>query len=283
MRLDRPIGIWLLLWPTLWALWISADGHPDPWIFVVFVVGVVVMRSAGCVINDYADRDFDGKVKRTRNRPLATGRIAPTEALVLFAALSLIALGLVLTLNRLTQLLAIGAAVLTIVYPFSKRFFAAPQLLLGAAFAWSIPMAFAAQTGAVPRLGWLMWLTVMIWTVIYDTMYAMVDRADDLRLGIRSTAIMFGPADVFIINLLQAVFLLALFLIGEVAFLGVWFKLAVIVAGLLMFYQAMLIRQRDPEACFKAFLHNRHIGAVVFAGIVLAYTFAFTGPEKILL
>ena len=283
MRLDRPIGIWLLLWPTLWALWISADGHPDPWIFVVFVVGVVVMRSAGCVINDYADRDFDGKVKRTRNRPLVTGRIAPTEALVLFAALSLIALGLVLTLNRLTQLLAIGAAVLTIVYPFSKRFFAAPQLLLGAAFAWSIPMAFAAQTGTVPRLGWLMWLTVMIWTVIYDTMYAMVDRADDLRLGIRSTAIMFGPADVFIINLLQAVFLLALFLIGEVAFLGVWFKLAVIVAGLLMFYQAMLIRQPDPEACFKAFLHNRHIGAVVFAGIVLAYTFAFTGPEKILL
>jgi len=283
MRLDRPIGIWLLLWPTLWGLWISGEGHPDPWIFAVFVVGVIVMRSAGCVINDYAERNFDGKVKRTRNRPLVTGRIAPTEALVLFAALCLIALGLVLTLNRLTQLLAIGAAVLTIIYPFSKRFFAAPQLLLGAAFALSIPMAFAAQTGSVPRLGWLMWLTVMIWTVIYDTIYAMVDRADDLRLGIRSTAIMFGPADVFIINLLQAVFLLALFLIGEVAFLGLWFKLAVLVAGVLMFYQAMLIRQREPEACFKAFLHNRHIGAVVFAGIVLAYTFAFTGPEKILL
>jgi len=283
MRLDRPIGIWLLLWPTLWGLWISAEGHPDPLIFAVFVAGVVVMRSAGCVINDYADRNFDGKVKRTRDRPLVTGRITPTEALVLFAALCLIALGLVLTLNRLTQLLAIGAAVLMVVYPFSKRFFAAPQLLLGAAFAWSIPMAFAAQTGAVPRLGWLMWLTVMIWTVIYDTMYAMVDRADDLRLGIRSTAIMFGPADVFIINVLQAVFLLALFLIGEVAFLGVWFRLAVVVAGLLMFYQAMLIRQRNPEACFKAFLHNRYIGAVVFAGIVLAYTFAFTGPEKILL
>ena len=144
-------------------------------------------------------------------------------------------------------------------------------------------MAFAAQTGAVPRLGWLMWLTVMIWTVIYDTMYAMVDRADDLRLGIRSTAIMFGPADVFIINVLQAVFLLALFLIGEVAFLGIWFRLALVVVGLLMLYQAMLIRQRNPEACFQAFLHNRYIGAVVFAGIVLAYTFAFTGPEKVLL
>ncbi len=282
MRLDRPIGIWLLLWPALWGLWISADGHPDPWIFTVFVAGVLVMRCAGCVINDYADRNFDGKVKRTRDRPLVTGSILPTEALVLFAALSLIAIGLVLTLNRLTQLLAIGAAALTIIYPFSKRFFVAPQLLLGAAFAWSIPMAFAAHTGAVPRLAWLMWLTVLVWAVIYDTLYAMVDRADDLRLGIRSTAILFGQADVFIIRLLQVIFVLALFLIGEVAFLGFWYRLAVFVAALLLIYQAVLIRKRDPDACFRAFLHNRHIGAVIFAGIVLAYTFAFTGPEKLL-
>jgi 4-hydroxybenzoate polyprenyltransferase len=282
MRLDRPIGIWLLLWPTLWGLWIAAKGHPDPWIFTVFVAGVIVMRSAGCVINDYADRQFDGKVRRTRDRPLVTGSIVPTEALMLFAALSLIAIGLVLTLNRLTQLLAIGAAVLTVVYPFSKRFFSAPQLLLGAAFAWSIPMAFAAQTGEVPRLAWLMWLTVLIWAVVYDTMYAMVDRADDERLGIRSTAILFGQADVFIIGVLQALFLLALFLIGEVAFLGLWYRLAVGVAAILVVYQLMLIRERKPDDCFKAFLHNRYIGAVIFAGIVLAYTFAFDGSIKVL-
>lgn len=281
MRLDRPIGIWLLLWPALWGLWISAEGHPDPWIFTVFVVGVLVMRSAGCVINDYADRNFDGKVKRTHDRPLVTGSILPMEALVLFAALSLIAIGLVLTLNRLTQLLAIGAAVLTIIYPFSKRFFAAPQLLLGAAFAWSIPMAFAAHTGTVPRLAWLMWLTVLIWAVIYDTMYAMVDRADDQRLGIRSTAILFGQADVFIIRLLQAIFVFALFLIGEVAFLGLWYRLAVFLVALLVIYQSVLIRRRDPEACFRAFLHNRYIGVVIFVGIVLAYTFALPGPEQL--
>ena len=282
MRLDRPVGIWLLLWPTLWGLWISAEGHPDPWVFTVFVAGVLIMRSAGCVINDYADRNFDGKVKRTRDRPLVTGSVVPSEALVLFAALSLIAIGLVLTLNRLTQFLAIGAALLTVIYPFSKRFFVAPQLLLGAAFAWSIPMAFAAQTGEVPRLAWLMWLAVMIWAVIYDTLYAMVDRADDLRLGIRSTAILFGQADVFVIRLLQVIFVLALFLVGEVAFLGVWYRLAVLVAGCMMVYQSLLIRQRDPDACFRAFLQNRYIGAVIFAGIVLAYTFAATGPDGVI-
>ena len=273
MRLDKPIGTWLLLWPTLWGVWISAKGQPDPWVFTAFVFGVVVMRSAGCVINDYADRKIDSQVRRTAERPLAKGEIAPVEALVLFAALALIALGLVLTLNRATQLLAIGAAVLTVVYPFCKRFFAAPQLVLGAAFAWGIPMAFAAHTGSVPRLGWLMWLTVVIWAVIYDTMYAMVDREDDRKLGVRSTAILFGQADVFIISLLQFTMLLALFLIGEVAQLGMWYRLSVLFSALLMLYQYALIRNRNPENCFHAFLHNRHIGMTIFIGIALAYIF----------
>jgi 4-hydroxybenzoate polyprenyltransferase len=273
MRLDRPIGIWLLLWPTLWGLWLAAAGHPDPWIFTVFVIGVIIMRSAGCVINDFADRNLDGQVERTRDRPLATGRIDSNEAIVIFIALGMIAIGLVLTLNRLTQLLAIGAAVLTILYPFCKRFFVAPQLVLGAAFAWSIPMAFAAQTGSVPRLAWLLWIAVLIWAVIYDTMYAMADREDDLKLGINSTAILFGQADVFLVSLLQVILLISLYLVGEVAQLGLWYRLSVLVCAVLMLYQFNLIRNREPAKCFSAFLHNRHIGAVIFAGIVLAYTF----------
>lgn len=273
MRFDRPIGIWLLLWPTLWGVWVSAAGNPDPWVFTAFVLGVIVMRSAGCVINDYADRDFDARVTRTADRPIATGEVDPTEALVLFAALAMIALGLVLTLNRLTQLLAIGAAFLTIVYPFCKRFFAAPQLILGAAFAWGIPMAFAAHNNSVPRIAWLMWLTVLIWAVIYDTMYAMVDRDDDRKLGIRSTAILFGQADVFIISLLQIIMLLSLFLVGEVAQLGMWYRLGVLFTALLMLYQHALIRGREPDKCFRAFLHNRHIGATIFGGIALSYIF----------
>jgi len=273
MRLDRPIGIWLLLWPTLWALWISGTGSPDPWVFTVFVAGAVVMRSAGCVINDYADRDIDGKVARTHDRPLATGSIEPTEALVLFGALALIATGLVLSLNRQAQLLAIGAGLLTVVYPFCKRYIAAPQLVLGAAFAWGIPMAFAAQTGTVPRLAWLMWLTVLIWAVVYDTMYAMADREDDLKLGVNSTAILFGQADLFIIGILQAILLLGLFLIGEVAALGMWYRLSVLIAAMLMLYQFSLIRKREPQNCLRAFLNNRHIGTTIFVGILLAYTF----------
>jgi 4-hydroxybenzoate polyprenyltransferase len=273
-RLDRPIGIWLLLWPTLWGLWIAADGKPDQWVFTVFVIGVVIMRSAGCVINDFADRNYDGKVERTRNRPLATGQVEPSEALVLFLALSMIALGLVLSLNRLTQLLAVGGALLTVVYPFCKRYIAAPQVVLGAAFAWSIPMAFAAQLGAVPKLAWLMWLTVVIWAVIYDTMYAMADREDDLKLGIKSTAILFGQADVFIVSLLQLTLLLSLFLVGEVAALGMWYRLSLLVTALLMLWQHALIRNREPGNCFRAFLHNRHIGSTIFVGILLSYTFA---------
>jgi 4-hydroxybenzoate polyprenyltransferase len=273
MRLDRPIGIWLLLWPTLWGLWISGEGTPNPWVFTVFVIGVLVMRSAGCVINDYVDRKIDPKVERTRNRPLATGAIDSTEALILFSALSIIAVGLVLTLNRQTQLLAIAAGLLTVIYPFCKRYIAAPQLVLGAAFAWSIPMAFAAQTGSIPRLAWLMWLTVLIWAVIYDTMYAMADREDDLKLGINSTAILFGQADIYIVGIMQTILLLSLFLIGEVAALGMWYRLGVLIAALFMIYQFSLIKKREPQNCFRAFLNNQYIGMTIFIGIVLAYTF----------
>ena len=273
MRLDRPIGIWLLLWPSLWGLWIAGEGAPDPWVFTAFVVGVLVMRSAGCVINDYADRDIDREVERTRDRPLATGSIDPTEALTLFGALALIALGLVLTLNLQTQLLAIVAGLLTVIYPFCKRYIAAPQFVLGSAFAWSIPMAFAAQTGSLPRLAWLMWLTVVIWAVVYDTMYAMVDREDDLKVGINSTAILFGQADIFIVGILQVILVLSLFLMGEVAQLGMWYRLSVLIAALFMIYQFSLIRQRDPQNCFRAFLNNRHIGTTIFVGILLSYTF----------
>ena len=190
MRLDRPVGTWLLLWPTLWGLWIAGAGRPEPVNFLVFVAGVFVMRSAGCVINDFADRDIDSEVERTQSRPLAAGRVTPAEALTLFAVLGLVALALLLLLNPLARLLAVGAAVLTLVYPFSKRWLAAPQFLLGAAFGWGIPMAFAAELEAVPRLAWLLWLDVVVWAVIYDTMYAMADRDEDLRIGVKSTAIL---------------------------------------------------------------------------------------------
>jgi len=273
MRLDRPIGIWLLMWPTLWALWIAGEGHPSPHVFIVFVLGVIIMRSAGCVMNDFADRKIDGSVERTKNRPLAAGKVAPAEAVVLFAALSLIAVALVLTLDRFTQSLAIIGGALTIVYPFMKRFIAAPQLILGAAFGWGVPMAFAAETGEVPRLAWLIWLTVVVWAVIYDTMYAMADREDDRRIGVKSTAILFGPADVFIIMLLQVVMLLGLLLIGGAAKLGPWYTGTVGLVAVFMLYQVALIRDREPAGCFRAFLNNRYIGATVFAGIVLDYTF----------
>jgi 4-hydroxybenzoate polyprenyltransferase len=273
MRLNRPIGIWLLLWPTLWGLWIAGEGRPDPDIFLIFVLGVIIMRSAGCVINDFADREYDANVTRTQNRPLVTGAVAPIEAIILFVALGLTAIALVLALNPLTQKLSVGAALLTIVYPFSKRLISAPQLILGAAFGWSIPMAFAAQTGEVPRLGWLMWLTVVIWAVIYDTMYAMADRDEDLRAGGRSTAILFGRADIFIITLLQIVLILALLLVGAAAKLGPWYQASIAVAGVLMLYQRQLIKSRQPDHCLRAFLNNRYVGAAVFAGIVLGYTF----------
>jgi 4-hydroxybenzoate polyprenyltransferase len=273
MRLDRPIGIWLLLWPTLWALWIASEGQPQQQVFVIFVLGVVVMRSAGCVINDFADRQIDPRVRRTKDRPLATGEVKPGEALILFAGLILIALGLVLNLNRLSQLLAVVGALLAIVYPFSKRFFAAPQFVLGLAFGWGVPMAFAAQLGEVPRLGWLTFLAAIIWATIYDTEYAMVDREDDRKLGVRSTALLFGDADRLILGVLQLMLLANLYLIGQSAGLGRWYLGGLAVAGALSLYQQYLIRERDPARCFAAFLNNHSLGLAVFVGIALDYLF----------
>ena len=274
MRLDRPVGVWLLLWPTLWALWLAGEGHPDGGLFLVFFFGVIVMRSAGCVLNDFADRKIDPQVSRTRARPLATGAVAPAEALTLFVALALIAVGLAAMLNRPAQVLAIVAAGLTIVYPFIKRFISVPQLVLGAAFGWAVPMAFAAQTGQTQQLAWLVFGAALIWAVIYDTFYAMVDRKDDLKVGVKSTAILFGDADLFVIGGLQILMLLALILIGNMAALGRWYFASVAIAAVLMMYHQWLARDRSPEGCFKAFLHNHYIGMSVFIGIVLDYTFS---------
>ena len=273
MRLDRPIGIWLLLWPTLWALWLAGEGHPNPGLFVIFVLGVVVMRSAGCVLNDFVDRKIDPYVERTRDRPIASGAVAPFEALMLFIALSLIAVGLATMLNQPAQLLAVVAAALTIVYPFIKRFVSIPQFFLGAAFGWAVPMAFAAQTGTPSQLAWLVFGVALIWAVIYDTYYAMVDRDDDLRIGVKSTAILFGELDLFVIGGLQLLMLTALTFVGEMAGLGVWFYASIVVSAGMMVYHQWLARNRDADGCAAAFHHNHYIGLVVFVGIALHYTF----------
>ena len=270
-RLHKPIGILLLLWPTLWALWIAAEGVPDLRILLVFVLGVVLMRSAGCVINDYADRGFDPHVQRTRERPIAAGRVAPREALLLFAVLGMAAFMLVLTLNRQTVYLSFGALLLAIVYPFTKRYTQLPQVVLGAAFGWAIPMAFAAVQGEVPRVGWLLFLVNVLWSTAYDTFYAMVDRDDDLRIGVKSTAILFGDSDRLIVGVLQLLVLSGLVLVGGIAELGLYFHLSLLVAAGLALYQQYLARQRDRAGCFQAFLNNNWFGAAVFAGIVLDY------------
>lgn len=272
-RLNKPIGIWLLLWPVLWALWLSSGGKPDPHVFIVFVLGTILTRSAGCAINDFADRKFDGHVKRTKDRPLVTGAVDPVEALALCAGLGLIALGLALTLNQLAQQLTLIGGVLVLTYPFFKRFFPLPQAYLGIAFTWSVPMAYAAQTGAVPRSAYVMFMAGLLWTVAYDTMYAMVDREDDKKLGIRSSALLFGDADRFIIGIMQLMTLLGLWLIGDEMELGLWYGLGLAFAAVFALYQQLLIRKRKPEDCFKAFINNNYFGMSVFIGILLEYTF----------
>ena len=271
MRLNRPVGIYLLLWPTLWALWIAGEGHPDLLVVFVFVSGVVLMRSAGCVINDYADREFDPHVERSRDRPIAAGRVKPKEALALFAVLCLGAFGLVLLMNELTIWLSLAGVVLAASYPFMKRYTHLPQVYLGAAFGWAVPMAFAAQTGSVPKVAWLLFVATVLWATVYDTMYGMVDREDDIKIGIKSTAVLFGEADRAIIAIIQILFLGALLLIGQAADLGGYYYFGVSLAAALSIYQQYLIRNREPEFCFQAFLNNNWLGAAVFSGIVLHY------------
>lgn len=270
-RLNRPIGILLLLWPTLVALWIAAQGVPDLKVLAIFIAGVVLMRSAGCAINDYADRHIDGEVWRTENRPLATGVLQPKQAIWTFIGLALLAFILVLQLNALTVALAFVAVALAAVYPFMKRYTHLPQLVLGMAFGWAIPMAFAAQTSEVPMIAWLLFLANIVWTTLYDTFYAMADRKDDLRAGIKSTAVLFGEEDLFIQGLLQIFYIALLVLIGyQLELTAVFFIGLVLVAGCFV-YQQWVCRNREPKACLAAFLHNNWVGAIVFGSVVLYY------------
>ncbi|MFK7885741.1 MAG: 4-hydroxybenzoate octaprenyltransferase [Gammaproteobacteria bacterium] len=274
IRFDRPIGTLLLLWPTLWALWLAGAGRPDPHVFVVFVVGVLVMRSAGCAINDYADRDFDAHVERTQGRPLATGEIAPREALAVFFILLLVAFGLVVTLGWPMIKLSMIGAVLAATYPFFKRFTHVPQLYLGAAFGWGIPMAFAAQTGSIPLLAWVLFAANVLWATAYDTMYAMADRKDDLRIGVKSTAVLLGRYDRLAVGVLQVLTMLLLIWVGVLANLGVWYAIGLALAATTCVYQQFLIRDRHEKASFDAFINNSWFGAAVYCGVLLHYTFA---------
>lgn len=271
MRLHRPIGILLLLWPTLWALWIAGAGRPGLRVAAVFVLGVALMRSAGCVINDYADRDFDAHVARTRDRPIAAGRVTPKEALVLFVALCLAAFALVLLMNTLTIALSVIGALLAASYPYTKRYTHLPQFYLGAAFGWSIPMAFAAQTGAIPAIAWVLFGANVFWSVAYDTQYAMVDREDDLKVGVKSTAILFGDWDRFFVGLSHLLTIVLLAAAGRMAGLGVMYYAGLTLASVIAGYQQGLIRRRVGQACFRAFLNNNYFGAAVFAGLLLDY------------
>ncbi len=269
IRFDRPIGTLLLLWPTLWALWLAAEGVPPLKLLLIFSLGTLLMRSAGCAVNDLADRNFDGAVERTRERPLVTGAVAPNEALMLAAGLALAAFVLVLFTNTLTILLSFAGVLLAACYPFMKRHTHLPQLVLGAAFSWGIPMAFAAVSNALPPALWLVFVANLFWTVAYDTEYAMVDREDDLKVGIKSTAILFGEQDRHIIAALQALTIIALLLVGQRFELGWIYFLSLLAASLLFVHQQRLIRERQPADCFRAFLNNNWVGAAVFAGLVL--------------
>jgi 4-hydroxybenzoate polyprenyltransferase len=272
-RLHRPIGIWLLLWPVLWAIWIAGASHPRPDVLVIFVLGTVAMRSAGCVINDLADRDFDPFVKRTRDRPIASRRLAPVEALVWFLVLIAIALALVLQLDEKTIRMSVIGAVLAVSYPFFKRFFPLPQFYLGVAFSWGVPMVFMAQMGQIPRVAWILFFAGIIWAAIYDTMYAMVDRDDDLKIGVKSSAIVFGDMDKLIIGFLQLLMLYTLYLVGTNMEFGYWYNLGLAGAAVFFAWQQWLIRDRKPAECFKGFLNNHYVGLSVFIGILLEYAF----------
>ncbi|WP_445620330.1 4-hydroxybenzoate octaprenyltransferase [Kushneria sp. Sum13] len=269
-RLDRPIGTWLLMWPTLAALWLAGDGLPTRHNLIIFIAGVYVMRAAGCVINDYADRHFDAHVKRTHDRPLATGRISAREALILFGVLLAIAFVLVCFTNAFTIMLSFGAAALAASYPFMKRYTHLPQVVLGAAFGWSIPMAFGAEQGHVPAVAWWLFFANIVWTLVYDTWYAMVDRDDDLKIGIKSTAVLFGRMDLIIQGALQVLMLLLLAVVGSLAGLDGFYWAALIAIAAVFVHQQRLCRTRTREGCFQAFLNNHWVGVLLFAGIALA-------------
>ena len=271
VRADRPIGIYLLLWPVMWALWFAAGGLPPWWILTVFVAGTVLMRSAGCAINDFADRDFDGHVERTSMRPLATGEIGPREALAVFAILSVAAFGLVLTLNLQTIAHSFIAVALAMLYPFTKRYTHMPQLFLGLAFGWGVPMAFTAVQGGIPPVAWVLFAATVIWALIYDTMYAMVDRDDDLAIGVKSSAILFGRHDRLVIGGLQLLMLVLLWQAGQSMDRGVVYLIGLSAATALFAYQQWLIRDRQRAACFRAFLNNHFVGMVVFVGLAVDY------------
>jgi len=271
VRLHRPIGTLLLLWPSLWALWIAAEGSPSWGMVVIFVLGVTIMRSAGCAINDFADRHIDGEVERTSERPLVTGQVSPKEAIAVFVVLCLLAFGLVLLLNRQTMYMSVVAVVLAAIYPFAKRYTHLPQIILGMAFGWAVPMAFMAVTETVPPAAWLLYIGTVIWALVYDTQYAMVDRDDDIRIGVKSTAILFGENDRLMIGLLQISVLGILLLVGSKVELGLYYYLGIAVASGFFVYQQQLIWNRDREGCFKAFLNNNWFGASVFIGLVLDY------------
>lgn len=271
MRLDKPIGIYLLLWPTLWALWIAGEGHASTSNVIIFILGVIIMRSAGCVINDYADRHVDEHVERTQHRPLAQKLISEKQALGLFAGLCASAFVLVLFTNAFTVYLSFGGLALAGLYPFMKRYTHLPQVVLGAAFAWAVPMAFAAEQNTLPDVVWLIYAATLTWTVAYDTQYAMVDRDDDLKIGIKSTAILFGDADKLMIGLLQAMTILSFIMIGSNIQASWPYYASVLVASILFMYHQWLIKDRDREKCFQAFLHNHWVGAVLFTGLLMHY------------
>lgn len=273
-RVHRPIGTLLLLWPCIWALWIAAGGLPDPLVLAVFLLGTLLMRSAGCAINDYADREIDPRVARTSVRPIAAGTVTPREALAVAATLALISFGLVLLMNRLTIALSFAGVLLAAGYPFSKRYTYLPQVVLGAAFGWAVPMAFAAQTGALPPVAWLLYTGAILWATVYDTMYAMADRPEDLKIGVKSTAILFGDADRAILALLQLLLFADLWLVGRVAGLGAPYTAGLVVAAGIAAYHQFLIRRREPQACFHAFLHNNWLGVAVTVGVLADYALA---------
>ncbi len=273
MRVDRPIGIYLLLWPTLWSLWLAAEGLPSIKNLIIFCLGVFLMRSAGCVINDYADRDIDGHVTRTADRPLAAGLVSANEALYLFFMLTGMAFFLVLLTNWLTVGLSLVGGLLAAVYPFMKRYTYYPQVVLGAAFSWSVVMAFAAEKGELPKEIWLIYIAVTVWTVAYDTFYAMVDRQDDIKIGVKSTAILFGDMDRVITASLQFFVIFVLFLLGSKFELGSVYYLSLVIAALIFAYQQHLISEREPDQCFKAFINNNWVGLVIFMGIAGDYAF----------